>query len=312
MAHVHSHGDGHHHGHHHHPIDLKEVNRAFVVGIILNLLFVIIEVVIGLWIHSLSLLSDAGHNLADVASLSMSLIAIRLLKVKPTEKYTYGYKKTTILVALFNAAILLVSIGAIGYEAVQRLINPQPLPGKIISIVAAIGILINATTALLFFSNKDKDLNVKSAFLHLLSDAVVSAGLVIGGIIIFYTGFFRIDAILSLIVGIIILISTWQLLKDSLRLSLDGVPEGIDIHKVKTNVAKINGVQDFHHIHIWALSTTENALTGHLVVAKDTDMNSIENIKHNVKHELEHLKINHATLEVEMENSPCKEPDCVD
>src|SRR6202050_5524644 len=160
MEHVHSHthGHGHHHGHTH-SLDLHDVNRAFIVGIILNFLFVIIEVVIGLSIHSLSLLSDAGHNLADVASLAMALIAIRLTKVKANEKYTYGYKKTTILVALFNAGILLVSIGAIGYEAVQRMVSPQPLPGKTISIVAAIGILINATTALLFFRSKDKDLN---------------------------------------------------------------------------------------------------------------------------------------------------------
>ena len=312
MEHVHSHSHthGHHHGHHHHSINMQNVNRAFVIGIILNFLFVIIEVVIGLGIHSLSLLSDAGHNLADVASLAMALIAIRLTKVKSNEKYTYGYKKTTILVALLNAAILLVSIGAISYEAVQRIISPQPLPGKTISIVAAIGILINATTALLFFRTKDKDLNVKSAFLHLISDAIVSAGLVVGGIIIYYTGLFRIDAFLSIIIAVIILLSTWQLLKDSLRLSLDGVPDGIDLKKVKENIAKINGVEDFHHIHIWALSTSENALTGHIVVAKNADMNSIEKIKHNVKHELEHLNINHATLEIETENTPCKETDC--
>ncbi len=308
MEHVHSHS--HTHGHHHHSIDMQNVNRAFVIGIILNFLFVIIEVVIGLGIHSLSLLSDAGHNLADVASLAMALIAIRLTKVKSNEKYTYGYKKTTILVALLNAAILLVSIGAISYEAVQRIISPQPLPGKTISIVAAIGILINATTALLFFRTKDKDLNVKSAFLHLISDAIVSAGLVVGGIIIYYTGLFRIDAFLSIIIAVIILLSTWQLLKDSLRLSLDGVPDGIDLKKVKENIAKIDGVEDFHHIHIWALSTSENALTGHIVVAKNADMNSIEKIKHNVKHELEHLNINHATLEIETENTPCKETDC--
>jgi len=311
MEHVHSHTHNHsHHGHHHHPIDMQNVSRAFIIGIILNFLFVIIEVVIGLSIHSLSLLSDAGHNLADVASLAMALIAIRLTKVKANEKYTYGYKKTTILVALLNAAILLVSIGAISYEAVQRIITPQPLPGKTISIVAAIGILINASTALLFFRTKEKDLNVRSAFMHLISDAIVSAGLVVGGIIIYYTGLFRIDAFLSIIIAVVILLSTWQLLKDSLRLSLDGVPEGIDFKKVKENIARINGIKDFHHIHIWALSTSENALTGHIVVAKNADMNSIEKIKHNVKHELEHLNINHATLEVETENAPCEEADC--
>jgi len=308
MEHAHDHSHGHHH--HHHTVDVKQVNRAFIIGIILNFLFVVIEVIVGLSIHSLSLLSDAGHNLGDVASLSMSLVALRLLKVKANEKYTYGYKKTTILVALLNAAILLISIGAIGYEAVHKLFAPEPLPGKTISIVAAIGIVINTITALLFFRNKESDLNVKSAFMHLLSDAIVSAGLVIGGIVIFYTNLFWIDALLSLVIALVILLSTWQLLKDSLRLSLDGVPENIDMHKVKENVSKINGIRDFHHIHVWALSTTENALTGHIVVTKETDMSTIESIKHKAKHALEHLNINHATLEVEMENAPCEEPDC--
>ena len=309
MEHAHSHSHAHHH-HHHHTVDVRQVNRAFIIGITLNFLFVIIETVVGLYIHSLSLLSDAGHNLADVAGLSMSLIALRLMKVKANEKYTYGYKKTTILVALLNAAILLLSIGAIGYEAVHRLVSPEPLPGKTISIVAAIGIAINAITALLFFRTKENDLNIKSAFLHLLSDAIVSAGLVIGGIIIFYTNLFWIDAALSIVIAIIILASTWRLLKDSLRLSLDGVPGNIDINDVRSHISKIKGVKEFHHIHIWGLSTSENALTGHIVVAKDTDMLAIEKIKHDVKHELEHLNIRHATLEVEMENAPCEKPDC--
>jgi len=305
-AHIHNHS----HGHHHHTVDIKQVNRAFVIGIILNFLFVVIEVIVGLSIHSLSLLSDAGHNLGDVASLSMSLIAIRLLKVKANDKYTYGYKKTTILVALLNAAILLLSIGAISYEAAHRIIAPEPVPGKIISIVAAIGIVINTITALLFLRNKESDLNIKSAFLHLLSDAIVSAGLVVGGIVIFYTNLFWIDAVLSIIIAVVILLSTWRLLKDSLRLSLDGVPENVDMKNVKENISRINGVKGFHHVHVWAISTTENALTGHIVVSKETNMSTIENIKHEAKHALEHLNINHATLEVEMENAPCEEPDC--
>jgi cobalt-zinc-cadmium efflux system protein len=321
MAHTHAHSHDHDHdhshdhshhgfGHHHHPVNLKEVNRAFVIGIILNFIFVVIEVVVGLSIHSLSLLSDAGHNLADVASLAMSLMAIRLLKVKPTEKYTYGYKKTTILVALLNAAILLLSIGAISYEALHRLMDPVPLPGKTISIVAAIGIAINAVTALLFLRSKDNDLNVRSAFLHLLSDAIVSAGLVIGGILIFYTHLFWIDAVLSLVVAIIILFSTWQLLRDSLRLSLDGVPEGIELKKIRDTIDQMEGVMDFHHIHIWAISTTENALTAHLVVSPNSNMEFIEKLKQKIKHELLHQKIQHATLEIELEDSPCEEPDC--
>jgi cobalt-zinc-cadmium efflux system protein len=308
MAHTNEHG--HHHGHHHHAVDLRQVNRAFVVGIILNFCFVLIEAGVGFYIHSLSLLSDAGHNLADVASLSMSLVAIRLIKVKPNQRYTYGYKKTTILVALLNAAILLISIGAIGYEAVQRLFTPQPLPGGVISVVAAVGILINTVTALLFMRNRDKDLNVRSAYLHLLSDAIVSAGLVVGGIVIYYTRLFWIDSALSLVIAAIILISTWQLLKDSLRLSLDGVPENIDLQQVKSGIGKIPGVTDLHHIHVWALSTTENALTAHVVVGKDTNLTTIEKIKHEAKHALEHLNIQHATLEIETENAHCHEPEC--
>lgn len=281
-----------------------------MIGIVLNFAFVIIEVMVGLAIHSLSLLSDAGHNLADVASLAMSLIAFRLLKVKPTEKYTYGYKKTTILVALLNGSILLVSLGAIGYEAIHRLIAPEPLPGKTISIVAAIGIVINALTALLFLRGKDNDLNIRGAFLHLLSDAIVSAGLVVGGLLIFYTNLFWIDAALSLIVAIVILFSTWGLLKDSLRLSLDGVPEGIELPKIRDIISRMKDVKDFHHIHIWAISTTENALTAHLVVSRNSDMAAVEALKHQIKHELLHQNIQHATLEVEMEDAPCEESDC--
>ena len=306
-GHDHGHDHGHGFGHHHHPVNLEKVNRAFVIGIVLNFLFVIIEVIVGLAIHSLSLLSDAGHNLADVASLAMALIAIRLLKIKPTEKYTYGYKKTTILVALLNAAILLISLGAIGYEAVHRLMTPEPLPGKTIAIVAAIGIVINAVTALLFMRDRENDLNVRGAFLHLLSDAVVSAALVIGGIIIAFTHLYWIDSVLSLLVAIVILFSTWQLLRDSLRLTLDGVPLGIEISKIRDTIARVPGVKDFHHIHVWAISTTENALTAHLCVDRDASMEFIEKLKHTIKHELLHQNIQHATLEIEMENSPCED-----
>jgi len=298
-----------HHDHHHHAVDMKHVGKAFVWGIVLNFAFVVVEVVVGLNINSLSLLSDAGHNLADVASLALSLFAFRLLKVKPSNTYTYGYKKTTILVALLNAVLLLVSIGAIGYEAIRRLIEPVALPGKTISIVAAVGIAINTLTAFFFFKSKDKDINVKSAFLHLVADAVVSAALVIGGIIIFYTNLFWIDAALSIIVAIVILSGTWHLLRESLRLSLDGVPAGIDIQEVQDTISKKSGVISFHHIHIWAISSTQNALTAHLVVPHSSTADEIEKLKADVKHELEHMNIQHATIEVEFENLQCKE-DC--
>ena len=221
----------------------------------------------GLVIHSLSLLSDAGHNLADVAALALSLLAFKLLKVKSNKKYTYGYRKTSILVALFNSLVLVLSIGAIAYEAVQRFFHPQPVQGVTIAIIAAIGILVNGSTALLFMRDKEKDMNVKSAYLHLMSDAVVSLGIVIGGILIVYTGWFWIDSVISIVIAVVILFSTWGLLKDSLRLSLDGVPADIKLDEIKATALKTAGVKDFHHVHIWAISTTENALTAHLVLA---------------------------------------------
>ena len=308
-AHIHS-PSGHshdHHGHaHSHAVELKSVNAAFIIGIVLNLGFVVVEAVAGLIIHSLSLLSDAGHNLADVASLALALFAFRMLKVKSNANYTYGYKKTTVLVALFNGAILLVSIGAILFESVQRLISPEPIPGKTISIVAAVGILINGLTALLFFRGKDNDLNLKGAFLHLMADAVVSAALVIGGIVIYYTSWYWIDPLLGIAVAIAIVYSTWKLLSDSLRLSLDGVPKGIDLRKVKADVEKIKGVRDFHHIHIWALSTQENALTGHVVLEQKIGIEEQEKIKQEIKHQLLHANIQHVTLETETETMACE------
>ena len=312
QVHVHTHQEGHHHAHHghSHAVDWKNLNNAFIIGMVLNFLFVVVEVLVGLNIQSLSLLSDAGHNLADVASLGLSLMAFRLLKVPSNKKYTYGYKKTTILVALLNAAILLLSIGAISYEALHRMLAPEPLPGKTISLVAGIGILINALTALLFFRSKEKDLNIKSAFLHLMADAIVSAGLVVGGLLIFYTGQYWIDPVLSLIIAAIIVVSTWKLLSGSLRLSLDGVPEGIDLVNVRTSILSLPGIKDFHHIHIWAISTTENALTAHMVINHDMKLDEIEKLKHQVKHELLHLNIQHATLETEVETEPCEDADC--
>jgi cobalt-zinc-cadmium efflux system protein len=315
-GHSHSHDDhshdqtGHSHDHHGHShgkiIELRSVSSAFIIGIILNLAFVFIEAFVGLFIHSLSLLSDAGHNLADVASLGLSLFAFRMMKLKSNTIYTYGYKKTTVLVALLNGSILLVSIGAIMYESIHRLILPEPLPGETISIVAAIGIVINATTAMLFFRNKESDLNIKGAFLHLMGDAIVSAALVIGGIIILYTKWYWIDPLLGILVAVVIIFSTWRLLRDSLRLSLDAVPQGIDLRAVQSTIEKIPGVQDFHHIHIWALSTTENALTGHVVLKREIGIESQEKIKKEIKHELLHFNIQHVTLETETETLACE------
>ncbi len=298
----------HHHSEHHHSHQVTSINTAFIVGIVLNFLFVVIEVIAGLYIHSLSLLSDAGHNLADAGALALSLLAFRLLKVKSNSNYTYGYRKTSILVALFNAMVLLVSIGAILYEAVHRFLNPEPTPGLTIAMVAGIGIVINTVTALLFLRDKDKDMNIKSAYLHLMSDAIVSLGLVIGGIVIYYTRWFWVDSLLSVLVAVVILVSTWKLLKDSLRLSLDGVPQNINVGEIKSVVLKVNGIKEVHHIHIWAISTTQNAMTARLIIEDAVSEKETAELKHKLKHQLEHLNIHHVTLETE--KMDCKEPEC--
>ena len=306
MSHDHAHPAGHSHQH---AVPLKGLNTAFILGIILNLLFVLIEVVAGLLIHSLSLLSDAGHNLADVAGLSLSLLAFRLLKVKSTANYTYGFRKTSVLVALFNAAILLVSIGAIAFEAVHRLIHPAKVPGMQIALIAGIGILINAFTAFLCMRCRNTDLNIKAAYLHLLSDAVVSLGIVVGGLLMAYTHWFWLDPALSLLIAAVILVSTWNLFRNSLRLSLDGVPENIHLADIKSIAENMEGVKDLHHIHIWAISTTENALTAHLVLDPKVSQEQERKIKSALKHALLHHNIHHTTLETEREDVPCSDLD---
>jgi len=310
MAHDHSkhnHAEHSHAGHQHAPV-ITNLNKAFIIGIILNLAYVIIQVIIGLRINSLSLLSDAGHNFLDVAGLALAMIAFKLSGSKSTEKYTYGYKKSSILISLLNAVILLISIGAIGYEAIFRFQNPQPLPGTTIAIIAGIGILINGISAFMFFKDKESDINVKAAFLHLASDALVSLGLVVGGIIIHYTRLYWIDPLLSIIVCMVIIASTWRLLKDSLRLSLDGVPDNVNLQQIKESILKMEGVIDFHHLHIWAISTTQNALTGHLVVSHELSNSQISALKQNIKHNLAHFNIQHPTLETETET--CVEKGC--
>ncbi len=301
----------HNHNHRDELPDLTaKVKSAFLIGISLNFLFVVIEVIAGLYINSLSLLSDAGHNLADVIALALSLLAFLLMKVKSNNQYTYGYRKTSILVALLNTMFLLVSIGAIIFEAIHRLFNPSVTSGGTIAIVAAIGILINSVTAVMFFSNRNKDINLKSAYLHLMNDALISAGIVAGGIIIFYTQWFWIDSIFSIIVACVILFSAWKLLRDSLRLSLDGVPAYINMDDIVTTVRNIKGVKGIHHIHIWAISTTENALTAHVVLKTDTDSSEEQSIKSELKRELELKNIHHVTLETERGDEDCETLTC--
>ena len=296
MSHEHSHQ-------HSHTINAESLNKAFIIGIVLNLAFVVIEFAAGFWLDSLALLSDAGHNLSDVVSLVLALLAFRLAKVKANERYTYGYKKSTILVSLLNAVILLVAVGAIVIESIHKLSNPAVVPGGAIAWVAGVGVLINAFTAFLFMKDKEKDLNVKGAYLHMAADALVSVGVLVAGIVIGRTGWYIIDPIIGLIVAVVILISTWNLLHDSLRLTLDGVPTSIDSQKVVEAIRALPGVDDVHHIHIWAISTTENALTAHIVLKQPESM---QEVKHLIRHRLEDFGIGHATLEFEVPGEHCE------
>lgn len=287
---------------------MARAGKAFVIGIILNLSFVVVELVIGFLSHSLALVADAWHNLGDAASLGLSLLAFGLSKIKSNQRYTYGYRKSTILASLANAILLMIAVGVIGYEAVQRLLAPQPTEGGKMAIVAAIGILVNGFTAWLFMKDKDKELNMRGAYLHMASDAIVSLGVVFAGIIIVYTGWTWVDPLISLAIMLIIVLGTWNLLKDSIRLSMDGVPAGIDLEKVRSVALKIPGIKDIHHIHIWAMSTTTNALTAHLVTENNLTDERLTHLKNTLKHDLEHLNIQHVTLETEGKN--CETEDC--
>lgn len=285
--------------------ELSGVNRAFIIGIILNLLFVFIEFGSGLFLNSLALISDAGHNLSDVASLALAMVAFRLAKVKPNQTFTYGLRKSTILISLLNAVILLIVIGAIAWESISRLKYPQPIQGDYMAVVAGIGIIINTVTAFLFFKNREKDLNIKGAFLHLAADALVSLGVVGAGIVIGFTAWYWLDTAVSMAIVAVILISTWGLLRDSTILALDGVPRGINLEQVKIAILSAREIKEVHHIHIWAMSTTENALTAHIVVANDFPLSSFEPLKAEVQKALLKRGIQHSTLEIELAGEPC-------
>ena len=304
-GHNHSHA-GHHHDH---TPKLDHLNTAFIAGIILNSVFVVVEGVVGFFSHSLSLLTDAGPNLSDVASLALALLAFKLTRVKATRQYTYGYKRSTIVVSLLNAVILLAAVAIIAYEAVIRFMHPEQVAGGTVAWVACIGIAINGFTAWLFMRDKDKDLNVKGAYLHMAVDALVSLGVVISGMMIYFTHWYWLDSAVSLVIVLVIITGTWNLLMKSIRLEMDGVPEDINVDDIRTELLKAEGVQDVHHIHVWALSTTENALTAHIVV-NAANFSTFDSIKHDLRHRLEHLSIGHCTFEPELVSEHCGLVDC--
>jgi cobalt-zinc-cadmium efflux system protein len=263
-ANHHTRNNGHGHG----PVNY---NRAFALGVALNVVYIVVEATYGIVADSLALLADAGHNLSDVLGLLLAWGANYLAQRKPTERYTYGWRKSTILAALTNAIILLVAMGGIAWEAVQRISDPMPVAGKTIIIVAAIGVVINTATALLFLSGRKQDLNIRGAFMHMAADAGVSAGVVLAGLVIVSTGWLWIDPAVSLVITAIILAGTWGLLRDSFNLALDAVPAGIDPEAVKTYLSDLPGVKGVHDLHIWAMSTSETALTAHLLKPEASD-----------------------------------------
>lgn len=296
------------HSHHHeHHLVPDSLNKIFIFCIALNLLFVIIEAGVGFIYNSLGLLSDAGHNLSDVFSLLLALVAFRMAKLHATHHFTYGYKKATILISLANAMILLVAVGAILIESIYKLKNPEPVSGEAISWTAGIGILINGLTTWLLMRDRKKDLNVQGAFLHMMMDTLVSVGVVISGILISFTGWNWIDSIISLLIAAVILISTFGLLKESLFLSMDAVPASVHLETIQQEIEALPQVKSWHHLHIWGISTTENAATIHIVLNNIAEM---ETVKPRIKQIFRSAGIPHSTIEFESASCQCHEQEC--
>lgn len=266
------------------------------------MVYVVIEAVFGFIYNSMGLLSDAGHNLSDVAALVLSLIAVRLAMKKPDSGFTYGYKKSTILISMLNAIILFVAVGFIIVESVEKIIAPQAVDGIAVAWIAAIGVVVNGITMMFFRKGQEADLNVKGAYLHMLADALVSVGVVVSGVIIYFTGWYIIDPIVGLIVAAVIVVSAWGLLRESIRLAVDAVPAGISVSEIREELMNDPEVTDVHHIHIWPISTTENAMTAHIRVK---DILKEEAVKKSLKLILKAHGITHSTLEIEMADSNC-------
>lgn len=287
------------HSHHaeHMAVDCNgKLNRAFRIGIWLNIIYVAIEAVFGFTTDSMGLLSDAGHNLSDVASLIIALIAFNAAKRQPNDRYTYGYQRATVNASVLNAIILYIAVAFILYESIKKLINPTEVDGAVIAWVAGIGVIINGITAWLFMKDSKKDLNIKGAYLHMAADTLVSVGVVASGIIISLTGWDFIDPAIGIIIACIIAIISYSMLRDSLRLAMDGVPSDIDINKIREAVSDVPNVVSYHHLHVWALSTTQVAMTVHVVVDKAGDIDGVIDA---VRNAVVPLGVSHSTIEAE-------------
>jgi cobalt-zinc-cadmium efflux system protein len=282
---------------HDHSHAIADYNRAFAIGVGLNLVFVAIEFSYGVVSDSLALIADAGHNLSDVLGLLLAWGASVLATKAATEKRTYGFRKATVIASLASAILLLVALGAITWEAIGRFLNPQPVEGVTVIVVSAIGVVINTLTALLFVRGQKHDLNIRGAFLHMAADAGVSLGVVVAGIFIIARGWLWIDPVVSLMIVAVILVGTWGLLRDSLNYAMDAVPDSIDIPAIKNYLLKVDSINSIHDLHVWPLSTSEIALTVHIVVNEESlDNNFLRNLQ---QHLHDYFGIEHSTIQVE-------------
>lgn len=283
---------------HDHSSHVKNYGKAFAIGIGLNVVYVAVELTYGLIIDSSALLADAGHNASDVLSLVFAWFAMAVATKRPAAKYTFGLRRSTILVSILNALLLFGAAGVIGWEAYNKLYEPVEVAGTKMMIVAGIGIVINTVTALLFMKGQKEDLNIRGAFLHMAADAGVSAGVVVAGLLINLTGYYWIDPVTSFLILIVIVYGTWQLFTDAINLALDAIPKGIDYEEVKNYLAVQDEVKDVHDLHIWAMSTTENALSVHLVVDECSHDEFLKKLKHDLHEEFD---IVHTTVQLEQE-----------
>ena len=300
-----AHGHDHEHEHdqkHDHAHAPKDFGRAFLIGVVLNTAFVIIEATYGILGNSLALLADAGHNLSDVLGLLLAWGASVLVKKAPSKRFTYGLRSTSILAALLNASLLLVVTGGIAWEAITRFRQPEPVEGITVIVVASVGVVINLVTALMFMSGRKNDLNVRAAFLHMAGDAAISLGVVIAGFGLLATGWQWLDPVISLVIAALVVVGTWGLFKESVKLALHAVPDGIDIEKVRHYLASVDGVSQVHDLHIWGMSTTDVALTAHLVFPGGYPGDAIRS---EMAAQLQkRFQIAHATIQIELNDCP--------
>jgi cobalt-zinc-cadmium efflux system protein len=304
MPHQHDHHDhSHAHGHAGHGHAPESFGFAFAVGVTLNAAFVVAELAFGYAANSLALISDAVHNFSDVIALLLAWVAGWLARKQPTEQHTYGYRRASILAALVNAGLLLIAVGGIAVEAIARIEQPAAVAVGTVVVVAALGILVNGFTALLFMRGRHGDLNIRGAFLHMAADAAVSLGVVVAALVIMLTGWQWVDPAISLSIAAVVLASGWGLARDSVNLALDGVPSGIELAGVRDYLGRLEGVTEVHDLHVWAMSTNETALTVHLVRPGGYD----DSFLHGACDELSHrFKIQHATLQIEAGSDVCR------